>query len=147
MQQSGIVVSKEGEYCTVEVMRTSACVGCSKQEGCISCKKKITSKAYNKAGAEVGDIVTLESNSSTVLFFALVVFVLPLVLALVGYFAVDAIFDSAKIGIAVCACIFILSYVIIYFTLEKRPEVAKSVVITECKKQSTSKETDNKDKE
>ena len=134
MQQSGIVLAKEGEFCTVEVMRTSACVGCSKQEGCISCKKKITSKAYNPIGADVGDLVTLESRSASVLFFALIVFVLPIVAAIAGYFIAEKIIGTSVGGLIASACIFVLCYVIIYFTLEKKPEVAKSVVITKAVK-------------
>lgn len=135
MQQSGIVVSKEGDFCTVEVMRTSACVGCSKQEGCISCKKKITSRAYNPEGnADIGDVVTLESRSSQILFFAVIVFVLPIVLALVTFFVVEKIASSSGVGLIAGACIFILSYVTIYLTLEKKPDVAKSVVIVEVRK-------------
>ena len=129
MIQKGKVISLEGEYAIVEVMRTSGCVGCSKQEGCIACKKKIESRAYNPIGAKPGDEVTLESSSSTVLFYALLVFVLPLVLA-IGTFMAASLFLGSQIGqILASACIFILSYVIIYFMFDRNPETKKSVKI------------------
>lgn len=130
MIQKGKVISLEGEYAVVEVMRTSACVGCSKQEGCIACKKRITSRAYNRIGAKPGDSVTLETRSGTVLWYALLVFVLPLALTIGGY-AVSSLFISRQsVQILVSTCIFLLTYVIIYFTLDRRPEVKKSVRIT-----------------
>ncbi len=130
MIHKGKVISLEGEYAVVEVMRTSACVGCSKQEGCIACKKRITSRAYNRIGAKPGDSVTLETRSGTVLWYALLVFVLPLALTIGGY-AVSSLFISRQsVQILVSTCIFLLTYVIIYFTLDRRPEVKKSVRIT-----------------
>lgn len=130
MIQKGKVISLDGEYAVVEVMRTSGCVGCSKQEGCIACKKKIRSRAYNGIGAEVGDTVTLESESGTVLWYAILVFVLPLVLSIGSYMATSLFISRQGVQILVGTCIFLLTYVIIYFTLDRRPEVKKSVKIT-----------------
>ena len=130
MIQKGKVVALEGEYAVVEVMRTSACVGCSAQEGCIACKKKIRSRAYNGVGAKTGDRVTLESSSRTVLWYALLVFVVPLVLSVGGYIASSIFISRQSVQILVSTCIFLLTYVIIYFTLDRRPEVKKSVRIT-----------------
>ncbi len=131
MIQKGKVISLEGEYAIVEVMRTSGCVGCSKQEGCIACKKKIRTRAYNKIGAAVGDTVTLETRSETVLLYALAVFVLPLVLTIAAYFAASLFISTQSVQILVSTCIFLLTYVIIYFTLDRRPETKKSVKITQ----------------
>lgn len=131
MKQKGTVIDIQGEYATVEVMRTSACVGCSQQEGCIACKKKIQSRAYNPMGAKKGDTVTLESPSGTVLFYALLVFVLPLALAIAGYLAAALFTDVQIIQISVSACIFILMYVIIYFIFDRNPNAKNTVRITE----------------
>ena len=139
MIQKGKVVKTDGEYATVEVMRTSACVGCSQQEGCIACKKKITSVAYDPIGAKIGDTVLLESESSKVLLYALLVFVLPIAAALAGYLIISVFFDSYLAQIAASACIFILVYVIIYFTLDRNPQSKKTVRITKIE------ETDRKE--
>ncbi len=130
MIQKGKVISLDGEYAIVEVMRSSGCVGCSKQEGCIACKKRMESRAYNPIGAKPGDSVTLESDSRTVLMYAVVVFVLPLVLTIAAYMISSLFISSLKGQILVSACIFVLTYVIIYFTLDRSPETKKSVRIT-----------------
>lgn len=131
MKQKGKVISADGDYARVEVMRTSACVGCSQQEGCIACKKKIESTAYNPLGAKQGDTVTLESRSSTVLFYALLVFVLPLVLTISAYLISGIFFETQLWQILTSSCIFVLSYVIIYFIFDRNPDSKKNVVITE----------------
>lgn len=130
MIQKGIVISCEEEFAVVEVMRTSACAGCSKQEGCIACKKKVKSRAYNPNGAEVGDRVTLETDSGTVLLYALLVFLVPLILTIAAYPISGIFFREQLWQIITSACIFIVSYVIIYFIFDRNPNVKKSVVIT-----------------
>ena len=131
MKQSGIVLKTEGEFATVEVMQTSACVGCSQREGCISCKKKTKAIAYNPIKAETGDKVILESKSSTVLLYALLVFVLPLILCGGGYY-ISQLFNCAQfVSFIISACIFVLTYVIIYFIVDKRGDTQKTVEITE----------------
>ncbi len=129
MTQSGTVIKTEGEYAEVEVMRTSACVGCSKQEGCIACKKRITCRAYNPLHAEEGDRVVLESESSKVLLYAFLVFVLPIVAALIGYFTVSLLGGAYLAQIITSACIFILVYVIIYFTFDRNKQSKNTVRI------------------
>lgn len=131
MIQKGVVRTVKGEFAVVEVMRTSACVGCSKQEGCIACKKKTETTAYNPKGAREGDRVTLETSSATVLFYAVLVFVLPLVLTIAAYLISGIFFESRLWQILTSTCIFILSYVIIYFIFDRNPSTKKSVVITE----------------
>lgn len=134
MKQKGTVIEAQGEFATVEVMQTSACVGCSKQEGCIACKKKIRAKAYNPIGADKGDVVTLESNSNMVLLYALLVFILPIVLCGIGYYVSLAAGAVPYIRFIVSGCIFIATYVIIYFVAEKNPNTLKTVRITEVEK-------------
>ncbi len=131
MIQKGIVKSVNGEFAVVEVMRTSACVGCSKQEGCIACKKKIQTTAYNPCGAKEGERVTLETSSATVLLYAVLVFVLPLVLTIATFIISGIFFKAQHWQIVTSTCIFILSYVIIYFIFDRNPNTKKSVVITE----------------
>ena len=134
MKQSGIVIKTDGEFATVEVMQTSACVGCSKQEGCIACKKKTKAVAYNPKNAVTGDKVILESRSSTVLIYALLVFVLPLVLCGLGYY-ISSLFGCTQIiSFIISACIFGATYVIIYFIVDKRGDTKKTVVITDIMK-------------
>ncbi|MBE6686996.1 MAG: hypothetical protein E7591_07165 [Ruminococcaceae bacterium] len=134
MKQSGIVIKTEGEFATVEVLQTSACVGCSQREGCISCKKKLKAEAYNPLNAVEGDRVILETGSQTVLLYALLVFVLPLVLCGLGYYLSFLLGATQLISFIVSTCIFGATYVIIYFIVDKRGDTKKSVVITDILK-------------
>ena len=134
MKQTGTVTVINGEYAEVEVMQTSACAGCSKQEGCVHCKKKISCTAYNPIGAREGDLVVLESRSSLILLYALLVFILPLVLCGLSYYLSGLLDFSKLLRFSISACIFILIYVIIYFIADRRENTKKAVRITEIKK-------------
>ena len=88
------VIAVEGDFAMVETQRNSACDGCHKMadgEECSVCslmggKRTITSKALNRVNAVVGDEVIIESNTVKILWYAVLVFILPIVLAIVGYF-------------------------------------------------------------
>lgn len=79
------------KYAMVESERLSACEGCHKHaEGCSVCSlmgsnKIISAKAKNSVGAQVGDTVEIETETKTVLFYAMLVFILPLAVMLVLY--------------------------------------------------------------
>ena len=79
------------KYAMVESERLSACEGCHKHaEGCSVCSlmgsnKIISAKAKNSVGAEVGDTVEIETETKTVLFYAMLVFILPVAVMLVLY--------------------------------------------------------------
>lgn len=90
MKTLALVVSRTADIAVVEVERQSACEGCHKAadgESCTVCTlmggtRKFTARAYNAAGAEVGDRVAVESRTGRVLGYAALVFLLPVVLAL-----------------------------------------------------------------
>lgn len=101
MRVKATVISTDGNIATVESERLSACEGCHKHaEGCSVCSlmgsnKKITSRAKNPLGASVGDTVEIETETKTVLFYAMLVFLLPLVIMLVIY-ALTGYFDLSE---------------------------------------------------
>ena len=92
MKTTAKVVELQGNTAMVETERTSACEGCHKAEnGCSVCSlmgsgRKLRSKAENRAGARVGDRVSVETATSRVLFYAALVFILPILLAVAGWF-------------------------------------------------------------
>ena len=70
------------------VVRESACSGdCHKCAGCGSIRQTLRVTANNPIGAQRGDIVYLESESAVVLKSAVLVYLLPLALFVVGYLA------------------------------------------------------------
>ena len=115
MRTKATVISVNGKNATVEAVRASACDGCHKtREGgsCSVCslmgaKKKFTASAANPIGASVGDIVEIETETGRVLQYAGLVFLLPIILAVLGY-GIASVFTDR---IAVLACSAVLGFV------------------------------------
>lgn len=102
MKTTATVVSVNGTFATVEVLRTSACEGCHKmtdgERGCAVCslvgsEKPMTARAENRAGAQVGDRVVVESSASQVLRDAALVFLMPLIVCFLGWLIVSRLTD------------------------------------------------------
>lgn len=75
-------------YAEVFVQRESACSGdCHKCSGCGAAKQQVFVRARNAIGARPGDKVIVSSDDRQILPAMLVVYILPLVLLLAGYFA------------------------------------------------------------
>ena len=71
---------------TVLCIRESACSGdCHKCSGCGAAKESILLQADNPIGAQVGDLVKVESATGPVLKAAAVLYMLPLILFFGGY--------------------------------------------------------------
>ncbi len=82
--------------CEVFVLRESACSGdCHKCSGCGAQAQQVFVRARNPIGAGPGDKVIVASRTRQVLPAILVVYILPLVLMLAGYFAGLALRVSA----------------------------------------------------
>jgi positive regulator of sigma E activity len=119
MKTKAKVVSLMGEIAEVESARTSACEGCHKaqeENGCSVCSlmganRMIRAKAKNTVGAQLGDDVWIESNTSRMLWYAALVFLLPILLTLIG-FGIAALF-TASLGLRVAggAVGFVISFV------------------------------------
>lgn len=87
-----VEVDRERGVAIVESRRKSACEGCHKntEEGCAVCSlmggdPAIRTRADNRIGAKVGDTVLITSDTSRVLRYAAMVFLLPLLCGGVGY--------------------------------------------------------------
>ncbi|MBQ2119095.1 MAG: SoxR reducing system RseC family protein [Clostridia bacterium] len=117
MQQNATVIKTDGVYAVVEAVRSSACDGCHRAaEGCTACsllggKNTMQAKARNDAGAKEGDLVSVEASSGRTLFYAILVFLLPLLLAAAGYFAAFLAGGEEKIRIAAGAGGFLLAMI------------------------------------
>ena len=92
MQTKAVVVATQSEFATVEAERKSACEGCHKAEegGCTVCSlmggdRKIATQALNRIGAKIGDVVIIESQTTRMLWYGLLVFILPIVVALLAW--------------------------------------------------------------
>ena len=79
-------VSHDG-YAQVAAIRRSACSGdCHKCSGCGAVVQEVQVRAKNRIGAVPGDQVIVETGTGAVFSALLIVYMLPLVLLLIGYF-------------------------------------------------------------
>lgn len=128
------VTSIKGRFAVVENERKSACEGCHKNTDGASCaicslaggNRKISMRAYNKIGAEVGDLVEIETETRRVLWYAMLIFILPIVAALVGYFVGNAVLDNSKfsllIALTAMSLVFVCVEIYSKLTVEKRSD-------------------------
>jgi sigma-E factor negative regulatory protein RseC len=120
MRQRAVVIRTEGKIAEIEVSRSSMCDGCQKNGGCehhcelsgliVGSGKKMKTTAQNKIGAKAGDIVEVETESTKVLGYAALVFLMPIVLSAVFYFLAEAVFASGTAGVIAAAAGFVLSF-------------------------------------
>ena len=94
-----------GGMAEISVPRKSACGhDCEECAGCGVSGASVRAVARNDARAEVGQKVVVESSTKNLLGVMLLVYLLPIVLFLVGYFATGA--PSAVIRYAVLSHIY-----------------------------------------
>ena len=90
MKQKVMVLSTSGNMARVSYRRPSACHGdCSKcAGGCgsMAAKEEIIVSAENLIGAKTGDSVYIEGETKKVAWAIVLVYVIPVVLFLAGYF-------------------------------------------------------------
>lgn len=90
MKQKVMVLSTSGNMARVSYRRPTACHGdCSKcAGGCgsMAAKEEIIVSAENLIGAKIGDSVYIEGETKKVAWAIVLVYVIPVVLFLTGYF-------------------------------------------------------------
>lgn len=96
MEQIGTVKSVIGNTAEVKVHRVSAC-----GENCAHCKggctpTDIVAKAENRALAAVGDTVKIESDTGKVILAAFLVYMVPLLTAMIAAIVMSAL--NVKMG-------------------------------------------------
>ena len=135
MREIGRVIESDERYALVEVRRKSACEGCHKgAEGCDACSLFIADakhcvSAENPLHAKVGDRVLLEATSSRMLWYAFLVFILPLIIAGVFYALADAFHAQKLVSISLAAIGMILAYIIIGRMTKKLEAEKRSVSV------------------
>lgn len=122
MRQKGTVIGikgNTGEIARVRVLRSAMCEGCeSRTEGkACACSvmlgnaREMIVDADNRIGACPGEDVEIETDTGTVLFYAAVVFLVPLFGALLFYL-IGRQFFSAPYAPSVCAAVgFVFSFI------------------------------------
>ena len=138
MKQKAIVRAVNGRYATVEVSRSAMCDGCVKQN-CTShtcaagamfgSAKTMTAKAKNPLGAVVGDTVWVESADKTVLGYAALVFLMPIMICMLFYAAAEALFNTVGVSYAAAALGFAASFAVIGIVEKKKKNDEPDIVI------------------
>ena len=120
MKNEATVVEIRGTRAVVEARRLSACEGCHKNQNgsheCSVCSLMggdgiICAEAENTIGAQVGDRVVIESGTGRMLWYAALVFLLPIVLALVAYGVVTQLTEQAAWQLGAAAIAFVGTFV------------------------------------
>ena len=97
----------------VAVTRTTACGGnCSSCEACMF-QSELKAIARNAIGARPGQRVVIESKTSRVFGAAVLVYVMPLLLFLLGYLLAAALGAGESVRILVSFCALLLSALIL----------------------------------
>ena len=130
MQQTVVVEALLGDkFALVSLRRCSACSSdCRTCGGCSTMQQTVTVTAYNPIHAVPGEKVIIQSSSKDILSMTFVVYMLPLVLMLAGYF-LGTVVDFMPV--LVCGIGFLVGIVVILWynkKIEKRGKISFSIV-------------------
>ena len=139
MRQRAVVLETDGKEAVIEVSRATMCDGCEKHGGCeghceitglLSTGGKMKTRALNRIGASVGDTVEVETESGRVLGYAALVFILPIIMCGVFYFAADALFEAEFAPVVGALIGFVLTFAgIAVFDRAKRKKEPDIVIV------------------
>ena len=99
-----------GGMAEISVPRKSACGhDCEECAGCGMTGAAIKARARNDIGAQPGDKVVVESSTKKIFGVVALVYVLPVVLFLLGYFLSEGLAEGMRYAIAVAT--FVVSFI------------------------------------
>lgn len=139
MKSEATVIAVKQTHAVVEAQRLSACEGCHKAENgqeCTVCslmggQRRFQAKAANPIGAKVGDRVRIESRTDRMLWYAALVFLLPLLVTLLCWGIAAGITQSQTVRAICAAGGFAVSFFGIYLYSKFVQKKRYDVVITE----------------
>ena len=117
-------------YARISVPRKSACGhDCEECAGCGVSGAVIYARAKNEIGAQPGERVVVESSTQKLLGVVALVYLLPVVLFLLGYFLTGGLPEPVRYGIAIGA--FALSFIpcILYDRYARRHETLTYTIL------------------
>ncbi len=143
MKTQATVLSVSHDRAVVETARTSACEGCHKNTDGNSCSvctlmggdRRFTAVADNTIGASEGDTVVIESETRRVLWYAVLVFLLPLVAAALGWGIAALLSLSGGLQALFAAMGFLVSFLGLYVYSKLCASKRCDVVIVEIVEQ------------
>lgn len=114
----------DSRYAEISVPRKSACGhDCEECAGCGMTGAAIRAKALNEIGAAPGEKVVVESSTQKLLGVVALVYLLPVVLFLLGYFLSEGLAESWRYAIAIAAAVVSFIPCVFYDRFARRREV------------------------
>ena len=134
MNASGFVIRADKNTAVVEIKRGSMCSSCHKEGGCSGCADVMVITADNPVGAKKGDLVEVSSPTSRTLFYAFLVFMLPLIAAGVGYAVGGAISELFSYIFLALGFVLVFAGLVLVFEIKKKKNAVGIVrILTESK--------------
>ena len=119
-----------GGYALISVPRKSACGhDCEQCAGCGMTGAAIKAKAKNKAGAQPGQKVIVESSTQKLLGVVALVYMLPVVLFLLGYFLSAGLSENVRYAIAIIAAVLALVPIVLYDRHARRTDALTYTIL------------------
>ena len=104
-----------GGYAMISVPRKSACGhDCEECAGCGMSGAAIKAKAKNAVGAQPGQKVVVESSTQKLLGVVALVYLLPVVFFLMGYFLSEGLSEGVRYAIAIGAAALTMIPIVLY---------------------------------
>jgi Positive regulator of sigma E activity len=119
------------ETALVEVERKTACGGeCSSCGGTCSFKNKLSVVASNGVCAAVGDSVVIESESVKIIGAAALVYLMPIIVFLFGYFIASALgmTETASIAVSVLSLAAGMIMTVVISRIKKKKTISFSII-------------------
>ena len=96
MRETGVIVSEKNNQVTVQIVKGDKCENCNLCSATGPNQMQIV--AFNSLGAKVGDMVEVEVPPGKVIGYSFIIFIIPIIMMIVGYFAGVAIAKNPSGG-------------------------------------------------
>ena len=117
-------------YAEISVPRKSACGhDCEECAGCGMTGAAIYARAKNLPNASPGQKVVVESSTKKLLGVVVLVYVLPVIFFLLGYFLSEGLAESVRYVIAIAAAALALIPIVLYDRYAKQHEILTYTIL------------------
>ena len=119
-----------GGYAEISVPRKTACGhDCEECAGCGMTGAAIKARAKNDPNAQPGEKVVVESSTKKLLGVVALVYVLPVIGFLLGYFLSEGLLEGWRYGIAVAAAVLAFLPSVAYDRYARRKELLTYTIL------------------
>ena len=117
-------------YAEISVPRKSACGhDCEECAGCGMTGASIYARARNLPEAQPGQKVVVESSTKKLLGVVVLVYVLPVIFFLLGYFLTGGLVESVRYVVAIVAAVLALIPIVLYDRYAKKHEILTYTIL------------------